>query len=52
MNENVENVLEDLLYEFSWSHLDSIFNQTSVLSGRFDYDTDYDKMGINFPFLY
>lgn len=47
-----EDILNELLFEFSWSHLVSIFNQTGNLSGRFEYDTDYDKMGINFPFLY
>ncbi len=52
MNEDVEDVLNKLLFEFSWSHLVSIFNQTGDLSGIGGYDTDYDKMGINFPFLY
>ena len=52
MNDDVEAVLDELWDEFSWSHLVSIFNQGRDLSGMGGYDTDYDKMGINFPFLY
>jgi len=52
MNDDVEAVLTELLYELSWSHLVIIFNQSGDLSGMGGYDTDYDKMSINFPFLY
>ncbi len=52
MNEYTDDVLDALLFEFGMNHLESIFDESSYLSGMKNYDTDYDVMLLNFPFLY
>jgi hypothetical protein len=52
MNEYTDDVLDTLLEQFAIRHLNSIFALTSLLSGMKNYDTDYDVMLLNFPFLY